>query len=272
MDYQAIQLAIDGTIATLTLNRPEKMNALDDQLLLEMQHALDSLEANLAVRALIVTGAGRAFSAGFDLSPREVPFTTVQDWREHVKLGNDTWSGIWRSRLPVIAAVNGFCLGGACDLSMVCDITLAADTAQFGEPEIQFKSAPPYAIMPWVLGMKKTKELLLTGDRVDAQEAQRIGLANRVVPADQLLAEARRLATRLSMIPPPAMQLNKMGLNRAYEMRGFQSTIDYGAEVFTLVLMAESAEADEFFQVAGAQGLKAAFKWRDARFALEGPQ
>jgi len=92
------------------------------------------------------------------------------------------------------------------------------------------------------------------------------------VPADQLLAEARRLATKLSMIPPPAMQLNKMGLNRAYEMRGFQSTIDYGAEVFTLVLMAESAEADEFFKVAGAQGLKAAFKWRDARFALEGPQ
>ena len=270
MDYKTIKLDVEGTIATLTLNRPEKMNSLDDDLLLEMQQALDKVERDKQVRALIITGEGRAFSAGFDISPREVPFTTVQDWRDHVTLGNDTWSRIWRSRLPVIAAVNGFCLGGGCDLSMVCDITIAADAAQFGEPEIQFNSAPPYAIMPWVLGMKKTKELLLTGDRVDANEALRIGLVNRVVPGDQLRSEARKLAHKLSMIPPPAMELNKMGLNRAYEMRGFQSTIDYGAEIFTLVLMSESEESKMFFDVAAEKGLKAAFKWRDARFALHG--
>ncbi len=269
MTYSAIELVIDRFIATLTLNRPDKMNALNDDLLIEMQHALDALERNTAVRAVIITGAGRAFSAGFDISPRENPFTTVQDWRDHVKLGNDAWLKIWRSRLPFVAAVNGFCLGGGCDLSMVCDITIAADTAQFGEPEIQFQSAPPFPIMPWVLGMKKTKELLLTGDRVDAHQAERIGLVNRVVPADRLMHEARRLAQKLAMIPPPAMQLNKQGLNRMYDMRGLQSTVDYGAEMFTLVLMSESDEAKAFFKVAGEQGLKAAFKWRDKKFALD---
>jgi len=268
MTYRCIELSIDRWVATLTLNRPEKMNALDDEILLEMQDALDRLEQNEAVRALIITGAGRAFCAGFDLSPREQPFTSVKDWREHVKLGNDTWMRIWRSRLPVIAAVNGYCLGGGCDLSMVCDITLASETSEFGEPEIQFQSAPPFAIMPWVLGMKKTKELLLTGDRISAQEAVRIGLANRVVPAHELMQQAQKMALKFAMIPPPAMQLNKHGLNRAYDLRGFQSSVDLGAEIFTLVLMSESQEARDFFEVAGKQGLKAAFKWRDARFAL----
>lgn len=270
MSYRCIDVSVDRWIATLTLARPEKMNALDDDILLEMQHALDALEKDESVRALIITGEGRAFCAGFDLSPREEPLTTVEDWREHVKLGNDTWYRIWRSRLPVIAAVNGYCLGGGCDLSMVCDITIASDKAEFGEPEIQFQSAPPFAIMPWVLGMKKTKELLLTGDRVGADEAVRIGLANRVVPADALMREARRLAQKLAMIPPPAMKLNKEGLNRAYDLRGFQSTVDLGAEIFTLVLMSESQESRDFFEVAAKQGLKAAFKWRDARFALDG--
>lgn len=269
MTYENVTVSLEGSIAVLTLNRPEKMNALSDELLLDMQAALDALEQNEAVRALIITGAGRAFSSGFDLSPREVPFTTVQDWRDHLRLGNDTWWRIWRSRLPVIAAVNGYCLGGGCDLSMVCDITLAGRSAVFAEPEIQFQSAPPFAIMPWVLGMKKTKELLLTGDRIDGEEAMRIGLVNRVVEDEHLLAQARELARRLAMIPPPAMHLNKEGLNKAYEMRGLQSTIDYGAEIFTLVLMSESDESTAFFAYAAEHGLKAAFKWRDEKFAAD---
>lgn len=267
MTYQNINLTIDRWVATLRLDRPDKMNAFDDAILQEMQHALDTLEADESVRVLIITGTGRAFSSGFDLSPRANPFKTVKDWRDHAKLGNDTWERIWRSRLPVIAAVNGYCLGGGCELSMVCDITLAADSAEFGEPEIQFQSAPPLAIMPWVLGMKKTKELMLTGDRIDAQEAVRIGLANRVVPAADLMTEARRLALRFAMIAPPAMQLNKQCINRAYDMRGYQATMDYGAEMFALTHLSESQEGREFFEVAAKDGLKAAFKWRDARFA-----
>lgn len=265
--YRCIRLDIDRWVATLTMALPDRMNALGDDLLREMQHALDALEQNPAIRALVITGAGRAFSSGFDLSPREKPFTTVQDWREHARMGNDTFLRIWRSRLPVIAAVNGFCLGGGCELSMACDITLAADDAQFGEPEIQFQSAPPLMIMPWIVGMKKTKELMLTGDRIGAHEACTAGLATRVVPAASLLEEAHKLALRFSMIAPDAMQMNKQTLNRSYEMRGFQSTIDYGAEMFALIHLLDSEEKREFFGIAQARGLKAAFKWRDERFA-----
>lgn len=265
--YHCIRLDIDRWVATITLAMPEKMNALGDDILLEIQHAMDQLEADQNIRAVVITGAGRAFSSGFDLSPREKPFTTVQDWREHARMGNDTCLKIWRSRLPVIAAVNGFCLGGGCELSMVCDITLAADDAQFGEPEIQFQSAPPLAIMPWVLGMKKTKELMLTGDRMSAHEAERAGLVNRVVPAAQLLDAARQLAFRFAMIAPSAMQMNKQCINRSYEIRGFQAAMDAGAETFALIHLLDSEEKREFFDRAARDGLKAAFKWRDERFA-----
>lgn len=270
MSYENVMVDVQDRIATLTLNRPAKRNALSDELLIDMQNALDDLEHDHSVRAVILTGAGKAFCSGFDLSPRENPPTSVQDWRDHVKLGIDTWFKIWRSRLPVIAAVNGYCLGGGCDLSMVCDFTIAAHDAEFGEPEIQFQSSPPFFIMPWVVPMKRTKELLLTGGRVNAGTAERLGLVNRTVPAEHLLDEARKLAHQLVKIPPPAMELNKKAINHSYEIRGFLSTIDYGAEMFVLMLMSEeSEEKKEFFAVAAEKGLKAAFKWRDEKFALE---
>jgi enoyl-CoA hydratase/carnithine racemase len=268
MNYNTIKLDVDQHIATLTLNRPDKMNALNKELQRELQEALSYLEGAPDVRAVIVTGAGRCFSAGFDISgnvgakPR-----TVQQLRDTVKHENDAWFRIWRSRLPFVAAVHGYCLGGACDLAMVCDITIAAQSAEFGEPEIQFQSAPAYPIMPLVLGMKKTKELLLTGDRIGAVEAERIGLVNRVVPDDKLTEEARRMAIKLAKIPPPAMQLNKEALNRAYDLRGFTASIDLGAEYFAMVLLSDSDEAREFKKIAAESGLKAAFKWRDAKFA-----
>jgi enoyl-CoA hydratase/carnithine racemase len=269
MDYKTIKVDIDKSVATLTLSRPEKMNALSKELQLEMQHALDALEDDEAVRAVIVTGAGRCFSAGFDIAGTGGPPLTVQQWRANVKRENDTWFRIWRSRLPFVAAVHGYCLGGGCELSMVCDVTIAAESAQFGEPEIQFQSAPPFPIMPWVLGLKKTKELLLTGDRIGAAEAERIGLVNKVVPDDRLNEEARRFALRLARIPPPAMQLTKQGLNKAYDLRGFTSTMDLGAEIFTMVLMSDSEEKREFERIATERGLKEAFKWRDALFSDE---
>jgi len=265
-NYRCIRLDIDRWVATITLALPEKMNALGDDILLEMQHALDTLEADQEIRALVIAGSGRAFSSGFDLSPREQPFTTVQDWREHARLGNDTFLKIWRSRLPVIAAVNGFCLGGGCELSMVCDFTLAADDAQFGEPEIQFQSAPPMMIMPWVLGMKKTKAMMLTGERIGAREACDAGLVTKVVPAADLREEAKALALKLAMIAPEAMRMNKQALNRGYDIRGFQASIDYGAEMFALIHLLDSPEKQEFFGIAQDKGLKAAFKWRDEKF------
>ena len=264
--YSTVTLEREGILAILTLNRPEKMNSLSDQLLADVRGAMDELERDESVRALIITGNGKAFSAGFDITPREKPRTTVQDWREHAKDGNETWLRIWKSRLPVVAAINGYCLGGGCDLSMTCDYTVSADTATFGEPEIEFCSAPPFLIMPWVLGMKHTKELLLLGERVSAAEAYRMGLVNKVVPAADLMAEAKKVALRMGRLPAIAMRQNKEALNRAYDMRGFIANLEYGQEMFCLTSMAPSPEGAEFRNVAREQGLKAAIKWRDEKF------
>ncbi len=266
MTYTTIKLEREGALAILTLNRPEKMNSLSDPLLADVRGAMDECERDESVRAMIITGSGKAFSAGFDITPKEKPRSTVQDWRDHAKDGNDTWLRVWRSRLPVVAAVNGYCLGGGCDLSMTCDYTVAADTAQFGEPEIEFCSAPPFLIMPWVVGMKHAKELLLLGERISAAKALEIGIVNRVVPAEQLMAEARKIALRMARLPAIAMKQNKEAINRAYDMRGFMANVEYGQEMFCLTSMAVSPEGTEFRKVAREQGLKAAIKWRDERF------
>jgi enoyl-CoA hydratase/carnithine racemase len=264
--YSTVTLERDGIVAILTLNRPDKMNSLSDQLLADIRGAMAELEPDESIRALIITGNGRAFSAGFDISPKEKPRTTVQDWRDHAKDGNDTWLKIWKSRLPVVAAINGYCLGGGCDLSMTCDYTVSADTATFGEPEIEFCSAPPFMIMPWVLGMKHAKELLLLGERVDAQEAYRMGLVNKVVPAADLMTEARKVALRMARLPAIAMKQNKEMINKGYDMRGFVANLEYGQEMFCLTSMAPSPEGAEFRKVAKEQGLKAAIRWRDEKF------
>lgn len=266
MAYNTIKLERDGALAILTLNRPEKMNSLSDPLLAEFRAAVDECDRDESVRAVIVTGSGKAFSAGFDITPKEKPRTTVQDWRDHAKDGNEAWLRVWRSRLPFVAAVNGYCLGGGCDLSMTCDYTVAADTAQFGEPEIEFCSAPPFMIMPWVAGMKHAKELLLLGERVSAAEAHRMGIVNKVVPADQLMAESKKVALRMARLPAIAMKQNKEAINRAYDMRGFIANLEYGQEMFCLTSMAVSPEGTEFRKIAREQGLKAAIRWRDDRF------
>lgn len=264
--FTAINLTKSGPVATLELARPKKMNALSDELLIEMQKALDNVETDGTTRALIITGQGRAFCAGFDLSPREEPFTTVQDWRAHGKLGNDTWWKIWRSRLPIIAAVNGFAMGGGCDLSMICDYTIAAESAQFGAPEIQFQSTTPFNITPWIIGLKAAKEFMLFGDKISAAEAQRLGIVNRVVPDGMLAEEATKLAFRLAKLPPSAVELNKVSLNRSFEVRGLHAAIEASADLFTQMLMTQSPEATEFVERVTRDGLSAALKWRDELF------
>ena len=266
MAYETIKLEHEGAVATLTLNRPEKMNSLSDQLLADFRAGMDECERDDDVRAVIRHRLGQGVQCRLRHIAWEKPRTTVQDWRDHAKDGNETWLRVWRSRLPVVAAVNGYCLGGGCDLSMCCDYTVAADTAQFGEPEIQFCSAPPFLIMPWVLGMKHAKELLLLGGRIDAAEAWRMGLVNRVVPADKLMEEAKGVALRMARLPAIAVKQNKEAINRGYDMRGLVANIEYGQEMFCMTAMAHSPEGQEFRKIAREQGLKAALRWREQRF------
>lgn len=255
-----------GRIAVLTLNRPSKLNTIDDRMLDEMYACITELDHDDEVRVIVIKGAGRAFCAGHDLSPREEPFTKVLDWRNHARHDSRMLFAIWNCKKPVISQIHGYCMGGGCDLASVCDFTIAAESAVFGKPEIQFNSAAPFRISRYVMGMKRVKSFLLMGERLTAAEAEHYGLVTTVVPDDKLEEEVMALAKKLVKIPEPAMRLNKEAINRSYEMAGLVSSIHYGENIFATVLMSETPESARFFEIANAEGLSAAFKWRDAQF------
>ena len=180
----------DG-IGYLTLNRPDKLNALSQTLMAELREALEGIEANPDVRVIILTGAGRAFSAGFDIEsevggPDGEPLS-VDGRRSRLKYNIETFLMVWNLSKPVIAAVNGYALGGACELVQVCDVKIASDQAMLGEPEIRLGYGAPFLITPYSINLAMAKEMMLTGDIVDAHEAARLGMVNRVVSHDDLI-------------------------------------------------------------------------------------
>ena len=268
MSYETILFERRGPVARITLNRPHVLNALSTRLMAEVTDALDRVEADEGLRVAVLTGAGRAFSAGYDLKESAAnPVSGVLAWRERLERDVRFTLRIWDLPKPVIAAVHGYCLAGGCDLAMMCDVTIAAEGTYFGEPEIRFGSGVVTLIMPWVVGMKKTRELLYTGaDRVTAEEALRIGLVNRVVPPDRLEAEAMALAEEIAKNDPEAVRLTKIALNRTYERMGLRDALAINLELDTIMEAAETPMRREFNRIREAQGLKAAIAWRDARF------
>lgn len=259
-----------GPICYLTLNRPEKLNALNAGLMAELREALATIEVDPEIRVVILTGAGRAFSAGFDITREpgdpelhEVPADTR---REHLKSHIDTFMMIWNLSKPVIAAVNGFALAGACELVQVCDIKIASERAVLGEPEIRAGLGPPFLITPFSVSPMKAKELLLTGDTIDAQEAHRLGMVNRVVPHDDLMAECERTAKKICLMAQVGVKMTKRAVNRVMEGMGFLSSIEHNLELMVHFETSTSPETEEFNDVRREKGLRAALDWRDDRF------
>jgi enoyl-CoA hydratase len=225
----------DG-VARVTLNRPEVLNAINRDLLVDLDAVLRAVEADPGVRAVVLTGAGRAFSAGFDLKSeaQEEPLSPdawadrfVEDWQVFLR--------IWRSSRPFVASVRGYNLGGALELSLLCDVTIASAGAKFGAPEIRHASGPGAALLPWLTGMKAAKYVLLTGDFIDAEEALRMGIVTRVVAEADLDSQAVAVAERLGRIPPDAMKLNKAAINRTYERLGMLAAVEDNYMVSSLV-------------------------------------
>lgn len=268
--YETILVEVRDRICEITLNRPRVLNAMDPTMRRELVAALDQAEADPEVRALILTGAGRAFSVGVDLThaaTRSVESETASFWRANACQFVRDSLRIWDMTKPVVAAVNGYAMGAGCDLALICDITLASADAVFGEPEIRQVSGPPTLVMPWVIGWKKAKELLLTGDSVTAGEALEWGLVNHVYPADQLLAEARKLAGKLARIDPFTMELNKHAINRSVEMAGFREAIQYNADLTALIYVSKPADLRaEGKRAVREKGLKAFLNQRDSQF------
>jgi enoyl-CoA hydratase/carnithine racemase len=257
-----------GRIARLTLARPERANAINQAMLGEIGDALDELERDADVRALIVTGAGAAFSSGFDLKEQmERRPAGVEAWRPLLRKDFDTILRFWHFPRPTIAAVRGACLAGACELALACDITIATEDAFFGEPELKFGAGIVAMILPWLVGPKIAKEIILLGeDRIPAQRAREIGMVNRVVPADRLDETVLAIANHLAAIDPNLVKETKRAINRAYEARNMLDALEEALAIDLAIEGAGSPDKAQFMEVARRDGLRAAIAWRDARF------
>ena len=256
-----------GAIALLTLNRPDKLNAVNVPMIAALDHALDAAEADETVRAIVLAGAGRAFSAGFDLDmgvgdgkpdPADVRRALENDFRIIVRF--------WDSPKPTIAAVHGYCLGSGMELALACDLTLASDDCRFGLPEVKFGSGIVAMLLPWLAGPKAAKYLLLTGDdRVSAAEVHALGLVNRVVPAASLLDEALALGQRIAANDANAVRMTKQAINRSLDIGGMRQAMRNALEIDVAIETSESAESREFNEILKRDGAKAAITWRAGR-------
>jgi enoyl-CoA hydratase len=219
MSFDRLTLDVADRIATITVNRPDKLNALDAGTMAELGRAIDQAREDDAVGGVILTGAGRAFVAGADIA--ELAAQDPLGARRRARTGQDVFRRFETSPKPTIAAVNGFALGGGCELAMACHVRLASDTAKFGQPEVKLGIVPGYGgtqRLPRLVGRGRALQLLLTGEVIDAAEAHRIGLVNQVVPADELLPTARRMLAAMLANGPLALahciELVNEGLDR----------------------------------------------------------
>jgi enoyl-CoA hydratase len=240
MAYEHLLVDEREAILTITINRPKVLNALNGAVLAELDDVVSAAAASDAVRVAILTGAGdKAFVAGADIN--ELAVQSPVGGREHARKGQAVFDRIERLGKPVIAAINGFALGGGCELAMACTIRLAADTARLGQPEINLGLIPGYAgsqRLPRLVGRGRALELLLVGQPIPADEAWRIGLVNRVVPAAQLMDEARSLAASLAAKSPTAMRYVLDAVASGLEMP-LADAEDYEATLFGLVSTTE---------------------------------
>lgn len=235
MELKNVLLEKREGVAVVTINRPKALNALNTETLKELDMVVSDVEADDAVKVVIITGAGdRAFVAGADIS--EMRDKNGAEGREFGRLGAAVFRHIELIEKPVIAAVNGYALGGGCELAMACDIRLASDTAKFGQPEVNLGITPGFSgtqRLPRLVGPGIAKELIYTGNMIDAAEAMRIGLVNHVYPSGELMEKAMEMAKHIATRAPLAVKLGKAAINRGIET-DIETGIAYEAEVFGL--------------------------------------
>jgi enoyl-CoA hydratase len=268
MAYETITFEKDGPIGVLTLNVPKKLNAISEQLVSEVNAALDIAESDDDVRVVVLTGSGRAFCAGFDLAYTADDEETNYGELQTGLVGDmDFLMRFWRFPKPTVAAVHGYALAGGCELAVSCDITVADEKTFFGEPELRFGAGIVAMILPWLIGPKQAKEMIMTGDdRIPAQRAYEMGLINQVAPEGEYLKVAMKIARGMAAIDPLPMRLQKMAINRAFEIMGMNEALKTASDLDVLIEGIETPDSKMFSEIARKDGIKAALKWRDSRF------
>jgi enoyl-CoA hydratase/carnithine racemase len=249
--------------AVITLNRPDKLNSMNLDLIDELDHAVAAAVKDARINALIITGAGRAFTTGYDLNSDDFELDT-EGWRDNIAANCEKLFNIYKAPIPTVAAVNGYALAGGLELMMCCDLAIAAEDAMFGEPEVRHASAPPSLMMPWRVPMIHTRHLMYTGDMIDGREAARIHLVNKAVPRDQVMAEAKRLARRLARMPLPAIKFAKAALNHQQVSAGLMSSWAYNME--TTASLHASEEGRRWMRMLKEMPLAEFLRIREAPF------
>src|SRR5690349_6783205 len=223
MSYQQLIYTVDDRVARITLNRPERLNALSKLLVDEIMAAFAEADADPEVRVVVIAGAGgRAFSAGYDIKESaQMPRRTLAEWRARMQKDVKFTYAPWDCSKPVIAMINGFCLAGALEFAQCCDIRYCAEDARFGVVETRFANGIATMIMPWILG-NRCRELIYTGDMFGAAEARELGLVDRVFPKAELRAETLKIAKRMSRVALDCLRYNKRAINHAFETMGLR--------------------------------------------------
>jgi len=254
-------------VRRLTLNRPEKRNALSNELRTELFAALEAADVDDRISVVILRGAGPCFSAGYDLGSNNragQPFYSAPglgNWPRHVVEG---CFRIWDLAKPVIAQVHGHCLAGGTELAVACDLVYVADDAMIGYPAVRSISPPDNQAFPWLMGMRRAMELMLTGDAMSGTEAAAFGFANRSFPLEELETRVLEMAARVAKIPSDLQQINKRAVHRQMDAMGMRAGIRAGTEMQALAMSTETTQA--WVAQIQAKGLKSALTSRDATF------
>jgi enoyl-CoA hydratase/carnithine racemase len=279
MTYETILYETAGKVATITLNRPQALNAISPQMTAELHTALDAADADPAVRAIIITGAGRGFSAGYDIARRPDGRSSLDPAGVEVSDFLKRWwttdsasvrhlLHLWELGTPVIAAVQGWVMGGGFWYTLACDITIAADDAVFAQPEVRHTSNTTF-LFAALAGWKAAHRYSLTGDHFDAAEALRLGIVNEVVPAAELMTRARALAERIARVPEPSVRLNKAITCHGLLAMGIGAGMIANIPLSALAHSSFNSDRAELLAAMQQGGLRAFLDARDGKFLPE---
>jgi enoyl-CoA hydratase/carnithine racemase len=269
--YNAIRVDVTDGVGHLQLHRPERLNALSKEMLLEIGAAMTLFERQPEVRVIVLSGSGKGFSSGFDLKEQmERNPKGPQVWKEILDLDFGATMRFWRCPKPTIAAVHGACVAGAFEMALACDITIAAEDAVFGEPELRFGAGIVTMLLPWMASPKHAKRIILSGqDKVPVALAMQMGLVSEVTRTGEHLNQAMRVARNIAKMDPDLVQQTKKAIQRTYDSQGLETALAAALEIDHSIESRGSPDKVQFMDIARANGLQAALAWRAQRFEAE---
>jgi enoyl-CoA hydratase len=270
-NYTVIRTSVADGVGQIELFRPQRLNALSKEMLLEIGDAMDRFERDDSVHVVVLSGSGKGFSSGFDLKDQmERNPKGAQAWREILDLDFNTTMRFWRCPKPTIAAVHGPCVAGAFEMALACDITIAAEDAFFGEPELRFGAGIVTMLLPWMASPKHANRIILSGqDKISAALAMQMGLVSEVVATGEHLSVAMRVARNIAKMDPELVRQTKKAIQVTYNTQGIDAALAGALEIDNAIESHGSPDKIRFMDIARAEGLQAALAWRGKRFETE---